>query len=352
MRPLLRNHFRLLPAAVMAALCMGAAAQSPSAHELEIWRAAHGIGTAPAYQAYLDSFPQGAFAALARAAIDKLRAPSAAALPSAAPPAAPAALPPSAVQALAGELETGVSKLALGERYHGPGVTTVGSFGSRRQVVLPAGEWIVLSGFDHRSGDALPVPMATLVFGQFAGAQLRSLLVVSFNRRSIHVPAGSQTTYVQQGVLPSWPQAIRCEQATAGELFRDVKATRHVKTCAAARPLQPGEEPLANWPGLPERLADVLGRLKAQAPGFNLRSEVQLTDQRFNYLGYTRLDCAGTAIGASPCEALPRAAADARVAWLQAFAPLALAGLGREIDSDDLRAGAAAPPVATLRLPD
>ncbi len=316
---------------------LAGAQQQPTPFELETWRAATAINTPAAYNAYLAQFPSGAFAAMAKAALDKLGIAAPAA--PAAPAATAAQTASAALRDMPGEIETSATALALGDRLNGPGVITVGGLGSRRQLLLPRGEWLLLAGYDHASSDRTPVSMATLVFGQFEGTQLRSLLVSSFNRRSVAQTSGSPSSNLG-GSLPAWPAVARCEAAPQ-TLLREVSSTRHTKVCAAARPLLPADDSLAAWPAVRERLVPVLQTIGGQMIGFNLRSEVQMSDVRHNYLGYVRLDCVGAAAATSPC---PAAAAGsptlaARVQWLKAYAPLALDGLGRHIDSDDLKPG-------------
>lgn len=339
---------RIRPAALLLtlalALAAGVQAQAPSAFETEVWRGAHSIGTVAAYQAYLQRFPDGAYAALARAAIDKLGGGTAAA-----PLQPPAPPPPSTVGHLRGEIDTGVASVALGDRFVGPGVITAGGLGSQRQVVLPAGEWVTLAGFDRRSADLQPITVSTLVFGQFGGAQLRSLLVVSLNRRSISVPAGNHGTLLSQGLLPAWPEAQACEQVVP-VLYREVSGTRHLKLCRNLRALA-GEDALGAWPGLGASLERALADMRAVAPGFNLRSELHITDQRYNHLSYTRLDCAGADAGGR-CGTLDTRLTQPRVAWLQAFVPVAQAAFGREIESEDLKPGSGPRRAAPFTLPD
>jgi hypothetical protein len=321
------------------AAALAAAQPQPTPFELETWRAAASINTPAAYNAYLAQFPSGAFAAMAKAALEKLGVQSPATLPATLPATSPATSS-AALGEMPGEIETSTTALALGDKLSGPGVITVGGLGSRRQLVLPRGEWLLLAGYDHASSDRTPVSMATLVFGRFEGTQLRSLLISSFNRRSVAHASGSPTNNVVGGSLPAWPAVARCE-ATEQALLREVSSARHTKVCAAAKPLRPGDDSPVTWPAVRERLVPALQAIGGKMVGFNLSSEVQMSDVRHNYLGYVRLDCVGATAATGPC---PEAAAGsptlaARVQWLKAFAPMALDGLGRHIESDDLKPG-------------
>jgi hypothetical protein len=57
----------------LSSLCLlassAAFAQAPNDFEMELWRSATRLDTPAAYEAYLKSFPQGSFAAMAQAAL-------------------------------------------------------------------------------------------------------------------------------------------------------------------------------------------------------------------------------------------------------------------------------------------
>jgi hypothetical protein len=296
--------------------------------ELESWRAASRLDTPDAYRAYLAQYPSGAFARFAQLALAKLGGPA----PAAAAPA------PSALPAAMAELDTNIVELRVGERLNGPGVISVGSFGSRRHVLLPRGEWVVLAGFDHRSGNQVPVPMVTLAFGQFAGEQLRSVLAVSFNRRNVAPASGGGPSIVAMGMLPRWTAAEQCEAPSPALLHHAVAATRTLKHCDAMRRLAEGEDAWAGSGELRSGVDAALQLLKAQPLRPALRSEVHLTDNRYGYMGYLRLDAN-----------LP---ATERATWLKAYGPLAAGAYERELELDELRPGQPAPASAQqLALP-
>lgn len=314
-------------------LATGALAQAPGEVELEMWRSAARIDTPAAYQAYLAAYPGGSFAPMARAALAK--APAAADVGattanaltvSASPATAPAA---SALAPLAGSATSGSTELATGTKLVGPGVITVGSIGAKRQLVIPAGEWLLLAAEDHRTSGSLQHSLASLAFGQFAGTELRSLLVANFNRRAISVSSGGSGTYQAMGLLPRWTTAEQCEAATAADLLREVGGTPMLRHCAAVRPADDWRATLAQTP-LPEALDRVLKAVQASVPPFALRSELHFTDQRYGWLGVTRFDTA--AVGAAP----------SRADWLRRYLPLATRGYGRGIDAADLVPGQAA----------
>lgn len=309
----------LLSAPLLAAAA--AFAQTPGDVELELWRAAARIDTPAAYQAYLAAYPDGAFAPMARAALAK-------AAPAAAPPAEGAPARPALVP-LAGTVTSGATELATGATLVGPGVVTVGSVGAKRHLLIPAGEWVLLAAEDHRTGGSAQHSLASLAFGRFAGNELRSLLVASFNRRAIAVPSGASGTYQAMGLLPRWAAAEQCEAAAATDLLREVGGTPALRHCAAVRPADDWRAALASTP-LPEALDRALGAVQARVPPFAWRSELHFTDQRYGWLGLTRFDTA--AVGSAP----------SRVAWLQRYQPLAREGYARNLDAADLAPGQAA----------
>lgn len=336
---ILRAPARLLcsVAVALAAATPPLLAQTAAAEiELESWRAASRLDTPEAYRAYLQRYPNGAFARFAELALAKQA--GGAPAPATPAPAAPRVAPAALATATA-ELDTNMIEMRVGDRLQGPGVITVGAIGSRRHVLLPRGEWVVLAGFDHRSANQVPVPMVTLAFGQFSGAELRSLLSVSFNRRAVAPVGGSGPSLVAMGMLPRWTAAEQCEAASPAHLHHAVAANRTVKHCEFLRPVAAGEDP---WAGSGELRAGVdaaLALLKGQPLRPALRTEVHVTDNRLGYMAYARLDAA--------------APAEPRAAWLKAFGPLAASAYERNLELDDLRPGQPASAVAAqLALPD
>lgn len=316
----------------LGALLAGAAlAQAPGDYEMELWRAAARLDTTAAYDAYLAAFPNGAFAAMARAALAKHTPPAAAVTSGPASTAAP--LLPDTLPALAGEVSSGATGLAVGARLQGPGVLTVGSLGARRQLLLPPGPWTLLAAVDHRAPGTVQVGMATLAFGQFSGRQLRSLLLASFNRRSITIPGGSTQTQQALGLLPRWPSAERCEARSGQEHWLDVGGSRTLHHCAAVRPAGDWREALAGPPVL-DALQQSLQALGVALPAFATRSELHFTDLHYGLFGLLRLDSAEAG-----------AAAERSAAW-QRYLPVATLGQGRDIELEDLQPGQPAQPAA------
>jgi len=313
---------RALTAALVVAA--GAAqAQAPAEAELEFWRAATRLDTPASYEAYLAAFPRGLYAPLARAALDKLR-------PAAAPAAEPQApLRPARLAAFGRGVNSGASELPEGARLTGPGVVTVASIGTRKQLVLPAGEWVLLAAEDHRVGSTVKFTLASFAFGRFDGSRLTSLLVATTNARAVSASGGSPSNLVQMGYLPRWTVAERCEAGTRDDLALEVQSDRWMRRCAALRPAGDWRATLAeDTPALADALAAALKTAGADVVPFATRSEWQLTDARYAWLGVMRWDAAGPV--------------PARVAHLKAYLPLAAKGLLREFEGPDLQPGGSA----------
>lgn len=310
---------------LLSSLCLLAAgtafAQAPSEFEMELWRSATRLDTPAAYEAYLKAFPQGAFAAMAKAALGR---------PGAAPPAAPAtavAPAPAVLAPFTGPVNSGASDLPLGARLVGPGVITVGSLGNRRQLIVPAGEWILLAAEDHNTKAAAPVAMSSMAFGQFSGPQLRSLLVFTFNRRQVTPQTGNPGSNMASGMLPTWRLAQRCENAAPAHGLPETVTSRWLRRCALVQGAGDWQRAFPEAPTIVEPIDAAMQALKGEWPRFALRSEVHLTDIKFGYEGVTRLDAA--AVGG----------AAERAAWLKRYAELAEKGYTREFESNDLVPG-------------
>jgi hypothetical protein len=168
------------------------AQSSPTAADSDFWRSAERIGTVDAMRAYLKAYPQGFYADLARAAIDRMQAKSpGASTPSKPPmesavaaPSSPTGLSVDPMQVLSGTPTSGAITMLPGEVYHGPGPITVGYLGAKKQLVLPNGAWVLLAVADRQSGHRPSVPLVSMVFGQFREGHLVSLMSYLFNGRT------------------------------------------------------------------------------------------------------------------------------------------------------------------------
>ncbi|WP_395701801.1 hypothetical protein [Aquabacterium sp.] len=241
---------------------------------------------------------------------------------------APAGLIPFSEPADSGSIE-----IDLGSRYTGPGILTVGRLGTKKQVVLPAGDWVVLAAFDYRISDA---DMSALALGRFDGNQLRSVLRFVFNRN---------VTPVQ-----NWAEFDACAREDAQALLQTANlasATRNdcqrVKAHAAAALNAGHDGPL---------IQQSLQRLGAQVPaGPVIVSTQVLAERRYGMLQVQRTDWLAPVLGAQAgqpgdwrADALPAAPERARYAkalldWGQRYRQATMAGFERRHRDDDLEAG-------------
>ena len=340
------------------------AAEEKTQVELEFWRSVERLGTPEAYQAYLETYPNGRFAPLARVAARKLT-PTPAGNPIA--PAAPAALTPPApsvstasvpvsssqpaVQFAAGsqlpvlnELlqESGGATFVVGERLRGPGVLTMGGLGSRKQVPIPAGEWTLLAAIDHeterqsilgRPGIDGSSKVASLVLAGVQGVAARSLLLVTLNR--LAAPAYNFR----------WHDVEQCEQAGTQSWHQRKEKAFFADQCLVIRPVGPkgveGLMPAQLWKELSVNLAKLGGSLA----DFNLETSVFTTSAQADYLRVTRLDCHQTQPGATTCADFsylmsnwlkPPEGLAARIEWAQQYMPLAYDGFRRKLALPEL----------------
>ena len=273
-----------------------AQAQGMDPIELEFWRSAEKIGTEPAYTAYLQRFPSGAFAPLAKAALEKLGSnPSAASGDAAAP-------------AYTAPTDSGAIGFPVGTRLKGPGVLTVGNFGARKQLLLPNGEWMVLAAIDYHSNHTSRVNMASVALAQLDGKVARSVLVATFNRR----PADARNT---------WADAKNCEANTQNKLWHErqnkfpIISCMYVEQARAGGRFDVGRSYVDLWQAAQEHLKRL--DIQIDAAQFNAREYLVATDHRAAYLKIERFD------------------AQARTAWAQRYFPLAADGLRNSIEVDE-----------------
>lgn len=313
-----------------------------AAADADFWRSAERIATPDAYRAYLEAYPLGRFAALARAALAKVSAPPpGAATPTPAPPS-----PSAAVAALNSFSEPAPHSDALtfklGDRFTGPGVVTVGWLGAKKQVVLPAGEWVAMAARDH---DGSVNKFTTVVFAKFDGGVLATQLLVTLTR----VPPANR------GV--NWPEIGNCEQsdplahyqwhADAGGYQREC-----LKVKAFGGPVLPG-------PTEDEFRAN-LERLGARRSGVMVISNLYFADGSNGFMRIARIDYPALHFRDASLrqrdwqpEAMPQSSArDAYVKaltrWMDVYRKYAGEGFRRELAQADLLPGAPAPGSSAL----
>ncbi len=333
------------PASAQSEVPRATAPAQPGAAELEFWRSAERLGTPDGYKAYLAAFPDGFFAALARAALAQGTA-ARASTPAGAGVQAPS---PSLRHFTAPVTRSGAVTFNLGDRFTGPGVITVGWAGAKRQMVLPPGEWVVLAMADHKEDMTPPayrfptrvvVDIGTLVLGRFSGTRLAAAMIYQSSIRPVQVD--------------DWTDIAGCQPGAVEALFHENTRPSGLRSaCAAVKPVA---APLAAKTMAMEEARASLARLGAQVQGDALATIVVVSETRRGYLAGTRLDWPGVALGteSDAATAWSRAASarDSRraatvaglIEWLGAYRKLVDDAYGFRINQDELKAGAGASP--------
>lgn len=323
----------------------------PTSAETEYWRSVEKIGTPAAYQAYLAAFPNGFFARLAAAALAKADAvapqpvqqPAQQPVRGALPGAAPAPVFPdlATLQKVVADADSSAVSFKIGDVFAGPGPLMVGHLGSRKQIVVPTGRWVVLAAEDGYSNHRTPVQMTAVAFGLFEGRAVRSIVTAAFDRRPGPV----------QFPLWAWDEAQRCAASgSGGARFHWAFATGVVKQCVLVTNFST-LGPKGHWKGnVWDPVRDSLNKLGVTVDGARgLLSEFHLIDNRSGYLHVSRYDFGASETGFTPAgtagmgqEAALDLRFEARIQWAQEYAALAAAGLTRSIELDDLKPGAPA----------
>ena len=281
------------PAAPQATPAQGAA----NSTEIEFWRSTDRMGTAEAYRAYLDAYPSGSFAALARLALSRV-APNAPAAPAAAVMPTPSSTS-AGLRYFTQSADSGAVTLDIGDRHKGPAALTVGWLGARKQLVLPSGEWVVLSAADRKLAllSNVNATITTVTFGKFAGDRLSTLLRFTF---SSQVPSVS-----------GWPDLAGCDRADA-QLLHSTRSQQGLRDeCMSLRATA---QPMSVVFQGADELRASLDKLGARVSGPALTTTITMADKRHGYWGLSRYDWPGVPMGAE---------ADKIVEWRRDVASLA-----------------------------
>lgn len=296
-----------VPALLLAAASV-ATAQTPAAGsdpvELELWKGAVLINTPASYGAYLSRYPNGAFADMARAGLG----PSAA---SATP--APAALPavgPMRLQLDLAELarqprQTGAVEFGPGAVFQGPGFVTAGHWGARRQLVVPAGQWVTVAATDHSLLGLLEVQLTTVGLLRTDGDAAGSTLFITFNRRSLPQVFGPRS------VIPTWQALDSCFSKSTVSLVRVPSSDMRVQWCTAYRE----EAEVPTFVALPAPFqndwAAGLKRARATLPAHQVSVESHVLDKQGQFTSYLLRQRSGlgvrllSSVSPEPYDALP-----------------------------------------------
>jgi len=305
------------PAAQQATPAQGAA----NSTEIEFWRSTDRMGTPEAYRAYLDAYPSGSFAALARLALSRVapNAPAAAAAPAVPTPSSTAA----GLRYFTQPADSGAVTLNIGDRHKGPTALTAGWLGARKQLVLPSGDWVVLSAADRKLAllSNVNATITTVTFGKFTGERLSTLLRFTF---SSQVPSVS-----------SWPDLAGCDRADA-QLMHSARSQQGVRDeCISLRATA---QPMSVVFQGADELRASLDKLGAKVSGPALTTTITMADKRHGYWGLSRYDWPGASMGADADKigewrrdmlALPAAKAayaNGLLSWAERYRPHAVEG--------------------------
>jgi hypothetical protein len=382
-----------------------ALAQTPAVGdgmEVEFWKSVDRIATPRAYRIYLDKYPNGQFAPLAREAIQRAAGavPTGAAPPAVTPAPASGAAPAAKSEAAAGQGPTATPAPAvlaaprvklplkyfkdaassdaitfeLGDRFNGPGPVRVGWGKSNKQLPLPSGEWIALAATDHDQHKAKgmaptvkvgrtkganaqlggTIKLTTVALGKFDGNQLASLMLVMLNRTTLPVQMTS-------------PEAEACENGNEAHLFDFKEGPFHQRTCGVAIAV---EAPLtdATRVASSELLADLTASIKrmgatVKGPGivttlmFTGKADGWMRLQRIDFPAvYPELDSVPVqqweaASKASPTDKQPSSMYLRQLhGWMDGYVTKASSGWMRNLDESDLEPGT--PARTSPPLPD
>ena len=238
---------------------------------------------------------------------------------------------------------SGAIEFGLGDRFAGPGPLTVGWLGARKRLVVPAGEWVVLSANDFTSIHTAslsasvlreyPVKMTTVVLGKFIDRRLSALLQMTVNR----------TALTNRSI--SWSSIEGCERSDSARLYEWKLASLSWERACIATHYVPayvidGDETKTS-----------LGRLTAHATGAAIVSDLYFADQSNGYAHLRRVDWPSILPGnefadanewtARNVAASPSRAAyvKALVTWLNAYRRFSAEGFRNAIHEPDLVAG-------------
>lgn len=257
-----------------------AAQAAPDATESLFWQSTERLATPEGYRAYLSRYPNGFFAPLANAALNKGSA--AAATRQESP--APATLAP-----FVAAPDSGAVQFNVGDTFDGPMAHTVGWAGAKKQVVLPAGRWIALAAKDEpvslaSSINTITTPqrvvLATAMFGRFVDGRLAALLQFRFSSHKSSSIA--------------WSGVDGCERPgnLALQSFRP-QASGWRDECMA---LAYDPNPLTGTAPADDARRS-LTRMGAKVQGPALVSTLSFSEKQRGYLGITRYDWPGVTMG-------------------------------------------------------
>jgi hypothetical protein len=251
----------------------------PDAVELELWKGASLINTPASYRAYLNRYPNGAFAEMARAGLGQPVAPGGA-LPPAPPQPGPTRLQLDAAALQRQPANTSAVEFGPGAAFVGPGFVTAGHWGARRQLAIPAGRWVVVAATDHSLVGQQVVQLTTVGLLRTDSEAAGSTLFITFNRRSLPAVAAPR------GTIPSWDALDSCFSKSTVSLVRVPSSDMKVQWCTAYREeadvpkfAQPAAAFQQDW-------ATALKQSQAALPAHQVSVESHVLDKQGQFTSY------------------------------------------------------------------
>jgi hypothetical protein len=251
----------------------------PDAVELELWKGASLINTPSSYRAYLNRYPNGAFAEMARAGLSQPATQGGAQAP-AAPQVGPTRLQLDGAALRRQAASTSAVEFGPGAFFVGPGFVTAGHWGAKRQLAIPSGRWVVVAATDHSLVGQQVVQLTTVGLLRTDSEAAGSTLFITFNRRSLPAVAAPR------GTIPSWEALDSCFSKSAVSLVRVPSSDMKVQWCTAYREeaevpkfAQPAAAFLQDW-------AAALKQAQAALPAHQVSVESHVLDKQGQFTSY------------------------------------------------------------------
>ena len=293
--PLMHTHLkpRCVAAAIALIVAHGAAAAAdagPDATEQRFWQSTERVATPEAYRAYVARYPNGFFAPLATAAINKgvasTRAATSTPLTSVA-----RAVPDQggSLSSFAVPSSSGAVSFDIGDIFSGPTAIGVGWLGAKKKLVLPAGQWIALAAQDAPIEiqmvpsliNTTRVLQTTASFGRFAGNRLVSLMTFRFSSQKV--------------TATGWSAVDGCEPPGSVKLQSSRPSRSAWRDECVAQAFHP--TPLGDTLPATVELHRSLSRLGATVSGPAVVSTWSYSEKQRGLLVITRFDWPGPILG-------------------------------------------------------
>jgi hypothetical protein len=125
---------------------------------------------------------------------------------------------------------TGAVEFAPGAVFVGPGFVTVGHWGAKRQLVVPAGHWVVVAATDHSLIGQYEIQLTTVGLLRTDSEAAGTTLFATFNRRGMPSVFGSLAA-----AFPRWDALDSCFSRSVVSLVQVPSSDMRVQWCTAYR---------------------------------------------------------------------------------------------------------------------